>query len=55
MKKTAPLICTCLISLGLLAGCASNQPATGDRDNGLCGPRQDGRPRRKLGQFCGRR
>lgn len=27
MKRTASLLCTCLISLGLLAGCASNHPA----------------------------
>ena len=54
MKKTASLICTCLISLGLLAGCASNQPATGDRSTtAAAGPVKMAGPEENWANFAG--
>ena len=54
MKKTASLICTCLISLGLLAGCASNQPATGDRaTTASAGPVKMAGPEENWANFAG--
>ena len=54
MMKTASLICTCLISLGLLAGCASNQTATGDRAaTAASGPVKMAGPEENWANFAG--
>lgn len=52
MMKTASLICTCLISLGLLAGCASNQ--TADRAaTAASGPVKMAGPEENWANFAG--